>query len=418
MWHGFYKKELSIRRKLIKDYQKKDIPIPVVLPELNADQMIENYLFNYHLPLGVALHFEINDSPYVIPMAIEEPSVIAAASNGAKLLGNIESHIVNRHLIGQIIVMQVTLDRAKELLKIYRSEWLNYAREVSRDIVSYGGGPLDLYIKEDQGTDCVCFCLSFDPVDAMGANSINSCLESLASQIVEACQGKLLTAILSNYSPDSYVDVSASIPINRLSKDSMKARNIAQAIVELSDYAQVDVYRAVTHNKGIMNGVDAVLMATGNDWRAVEAGVHAFASRSGCYRGLSQWVLKENQSELKGTMRIPLQVATVGGSLSSHPQAQWSLALLGHPRAKELAEIIAAVGLAQNFAALRALVTDGIQKGHMPLQARSLAMQAGAVGSEVGLLSQQLVQENNYQLSRAKELLDKIRYSSDNISED
>ncbi|MBG9979629.1 hydroxymethylglutaryl-CoA reductase, degradative [Facklamia sp. DSM 111018] len=408
----FYRRTLEERRQILSDFQAKDFQPPILRDDL-ANQMIENFVFTYDLPLGLAMNFLINQREYVVPMVVEEPSVVAAASNGAKFLGDIQAEMEQKQLEGQIILTGLRHQQAQLLLDQHQEKWMDIARQASQSMVKRGGGPRGIRLAEFLGatTSYCSYYIAFDPCDAMGANALNTVLEALSPVIEADSQGQVLMAILSNYSPDSLVKVRAEMPISRLDLSNKKAAKIADAITRASEYAHLDPYRAVTHNKGIMNGVDAVLLATGNDWRAVEAGLHAYASREGSYQALSQWTLSEDPQHLIGEMVLPLQVATVGGTLGMHPGAQWSLELLGDPTGKELAEIIGAVGLAQNFSALKALVTDGIQKGHMALQARSLAIQVGARSEEVETLVQLLRQKKTYNRDVAIELLDKIRHS-------
>lgn len=375
------------------------------LTEEIADAMIENYIRLYELPLGLATNFMIDGETLAIPMAIEEPSVIAAASNGGKRLGNIETQVQPRELVGQIVLNHVTdLQHAKRLIDQHHEAILRMAREHSSSMVARGGGPTRLWteIKENYLT---CY-LGFNPCDAMGANAINHVLEAISDYMEDLVQGKALMRILSNYQPESITKAISRIKIVTLAKDVNQAQDLAQRIVSASQYATLDVYRATTHNKGIMNGIDAVLMATGNDWRAVEAGVHAYASHTGRYQPLTQWKIEND--ELVGEICLPLAVATVGGTISVHPVAQWALDVLGRPSAECLSRIIAAVGLAQNFAALRAIVSEGIQKGHMGLHARQLAVQVGATEEETSVLIQKLKAAPSMSVTVAKALLDDI----------
>lgn len=414
---GFYRKSFEDRSKMIFEQMT---PTPTTekpyLDEWIGNQMIENYLFNYQLPLGVATNFTINEEKYLIPMVIEEPSVIAAASKGAKMLGNIEVTSTSRFITGQMIFHSLSAETAQAALDQHYESWMNLAKELSQSMVKRGGGPLKIYHQEQQGekADYQCFYLDFNPCDAMGANALNTVLEGLSQQIAEDTSGQVLMSILSNHNPHSLVTAKAKMPLSKLSSNKEEAVKRAEKIILASDYAHTDPYRAVTHNKGMMNGVDAVLLATGNDWRAVEAGVHAFASRSGKYQGLSRWEMSFDQEFLEGQVSLPLQLATVGGTLAIHPVAQWSLKLLKISSADDLSHIIAAVALAQNFAALRALVTDGIQKGHMSLQAKSLAIQAGAQGEEIQKLVRELRKNQPFNRTLAEELLDKIRKRLDN----
>lgn len=384
----------------------------VQLPGVIANQMIENYLFNYQLPLGVAVNFIVNDIPYSVPMVIEEPSVIAAASNGAKKLGNIQSRMEKREVIGQVVLAQVdNAIKTEEIINDYQDELLNVARSASQNMVKRGGGPRKIWTRtfSTNDTDYVTVYLSFDPCEAMGANALNTVLEAITPVVERITGHDGLMSILSNYATEAIVKARCEVPIISLHADAIEAETIARKITLASDYAHMDTYRAATHNKGIMNGIDAVLMATGNDWRAVEAGVHSYASRSGQYQSLTKWYIDRDTNELVGEIDLPLQLATVGGTISVHPTAQWALELLHNPTANELAEVVAAVGLAQNFAAIRALVTDGIQKGHMALQARSLALQVGAELSEIDEVVHQLRQNNTMNSTLAKEILEIIR---------
>ena len=340
-------------------------------------------------------------------MVIEEPSVVAAASNGAKRVGNIITTSQPRELIGQIILKEV-IDPEQATAVIEKNEHylLDLAKSFSINMVKRGGGPTRIWTKTFESYFTV--YLGFNPCDAMGANAINHVLEALSEEVEQLVNGVALMRILSNYQPESLVTAKVKIPILSLANNQADSQLLAQNIVAASEYAHLDVYRATTHNKGIMNGIDAVLMATGNDWRAVSAGVHAYASHTGDYQSLTDWKIEEDY--LVGKIELPLAVATVGGTLSVHPQAKQSLALLGNPDAQQLSEIIAAVGLAQNFAALRALVSEGIQKGHMSLHARQLAIQAGANEAEAPRLIELLKrQEKAISISVATELLAKMR---------
>ena len=401
---GFYQKEISQRRAILATYLEEEgqgqaLETALALPESVANQLIENYVGNYSLPFGLAPTFKINGRDYVVPMAIEEPSVVAAASNGGKRLGNIQSQVLSRQLIGQIVLTDIEdLASGLEQVSEQKDHWLDLARAACPSMVARGGGPCDLWADsygDDQG-DFLCVYLSLDPCDAMGANVMNTVLEALAPEVEASLGGQALKA-------------QVSLPVSQLHANPMQALNLAKRLSQASRVAQLDPRRAVTHNKGIMNGVDAVLLATGNDWRAVEAGVHAHAARDGQYRGLSQWTLSADQARLEGELTLPLSLATVGGTLAVHPTAQLALAILGKPNARELAQIIAAVGLAQNFAALRALVTAGIQKGHMALQARSLALQVGASLEEVPALVKALRQAPAMNRTLAEQVLAQLR---------
>lgn len=414
-FNKFYQQPIDRRRHLVEAYQSHPLGYTPMSDEI-GDRMVENYLYPYSLPLGVAQHFKINDRDYLIPMAIEEPSVIAAASNGAKRLGNIQAEAGAKVLTGQMILIPQTDRLPQDWLADRQEAWLDIARQASPSMVRRGGGPLALRGQrlQKEATSYDCYYLDYDPVDAMGANQLNQVLEWIGPIIAQETQGDLLMAILSNHSPDSLITARAKLPVSSLNSNHQEAFRMAHRIVQASDYAQLDPYRAVTHNKGIMNGVDALMIATGNDWRAIEAGVHAYACHGGKYQPLSHWTLSADDQYLLGEIVLPLQVATVGGTLAVHPNAQWSLHLLGQPDARTLGKIAASLGLAQNFAALRALVGQGIQQGHMALHARSLALQVGAQSDEIDRLVEDLQGQNLINRQVAKELLDKIRYSLDN----
>lgn len=410
---GFYKHSISKRIELIESWLDASIDsASTVLPEAYANQMIENYLFNYHLPLGVAVNLKVNNAEYVVPMAIEEPSVIAAASFGAKLLGNIQAETKERLLIGQIIMtVQQPFIEIQQIIKENKAKLLNIASQASASMVRRGGGPKDIWVeeKEHPNRNYVSVYLSLDPCDAMGANVINTVLEALSPTMESIIEGEVLMSILSNYQPQAVTIATAKVPFAHLSKDKEEAKSLAERLEMASDYAWLDPYRATTHNKGIMNGIDAVVIATGNDWRAIEAGAHAYAVKDGQYRSLTKWQVNYEDESLEGSIEIPLQVATVGGTLSSHPTAKLALKMLKITSAKDLSNIIASVGLIQNFAAMRALVSEGIQKGHMRMQARALAMQVGATIEEIPAVVTQLNEAAQMNRDTARRILEEIR---------
>lgn len=410
---GFYKHSISKRIELIESWLDASIDsASTVLPEAYANQMIENYLFNYHLPLGVAVNLKVNNAEYVVPMAIEEPSVIAAASFGAKLLGNIQAETKERLLIGQIIMtVQQPFIEIQQIIKENKAKLLNIASQASASMVRRGGGPKDIWVeeKEHPNRNYVSVYLSLDPCDAMGANVINTVLEALSPTMESIIEGEVLMSILSNYQPQAVTIATAKVPFAHLSKDKEEAKSLAERLEMASDYAWLDPYRATTHNKGIMNGIDAVVIATGNDWRAIEAGAHAYAVKDGQYRSLTKWQVNYEDESLEGSIEIPLQVATVGGTLSSHPTAKLALKMLNITSAKDLSNIIASVGLIQNFAAMRALVSEGIQKGHMRMQARALAMQVGATIEEIPAVVTQLNEAAQMNRDTARRMLEEIR---------
>lgn len=389
----------------------------LLLSDELADNMIENHLANYELPLGVALNFLIDGKDYIVPMAIEEPSVIAAASAGAKIIaqaGGFKTTISERIMIGQVALKDVpNVTFAKNNLVQHKNKILKKANAAHPSIVKRGGGATDLFIRvieadADAGTpEFLMVHLHVSTLEAMGANIINTMMEGITAYLEELTEGSALMSILSNYATECIASAVCQIPINLLKKNGYSGEEVRDRLIEASQLAYVDPYRAVTHNKGIMNGIDAVVLASGNDWRAISAGAHAYASRNGQYRGLSSWKRAEN-GDLIGQLTLPLPVGSIGGSISIHPAAQFSKRLLGDPSAKELESVIVSVGLAQNFSALKALVTEGIQKGHMGLQARSLAISAGATGSDIEKVAEQLKTAKNMNLATAKALLKEI----------
>lgn len=385
-----------------------------------ADSMIENQLATYQLPFGVALNFLIDDEAYAVPMAIEEPSVVAAASSAAKLFapyGGFKTATTTRTMIGQVILTDIPdCLQAIKVLEDAEATIIQAANDAHPSIVRRGGGAdvISLnHIKEDvaSGTpEFLILHLYVKTLEAMGANIINTMMEAIIPLVEELSGGKALMGILSNYATECLATATCRIPAAALATNDWSGEEVRDRIVLASHAAVVDPYRAVTHNKGIMNGIDAVVIATGNDWRAISAGVHAYASRSGQYRSLTNWSKGEN-GDLVGELTIPLPIGAVGGSISFHPGAKIAHELLGNPSADTLESIIVSVGLAQNFSAIRALVTDGIQRGHMALHSRSLAISAGAQGDEIMIVSEKLNQSKNMNLATAKEILESFRQS-------
>lgn len=390
----------------------------LILDEDAADSMIENQLATYQLPYGVSLNFLIDNKEYVVPMAIEEPSVIAAASSAAKFFsqhGGFQTAITERMMIGQAVLTQVP-DMEKAVLTLEENEAMiiEAADAAHPSIVKRGGGAISMQIRqinadeERDHPDFLIVHLYIETLEAMGANIINTMMEAVLPSLEEYSGGQSLMGILSNYATECLATASCRVPASTLAKGQLSGEEVRDLIVLASQLAVADPYRAVTHNKGIMNGIDAVVLASGNDWRAIEAGAHAYASRSGQYRGLSTWRKSEN-GDLIGELTLPLPIGTVGGSISFHPGAKMTHQLLGNPNAETLESIIVSVGLAQNFSAVRALVTEGIQKGHMGLHSRSLAISAGAKGEEIEKVSSQLKIEKNKNLATAQSILEQIR---------
>ena len=385
--------------------EQKGLPLSI------ADQLTENVLSTFDLPFSLAPYFLINGRDYVLPMVTEEPSVVAAASFAAKLIqrsGGFTTQVHQRQMIGEIALSDVKdVEMATKRILEDKETLLQLANEAYPSIVKRGGGARDLWV-ENKG-DFLIVYLAVDPKEAMGANMLNTMLEALTDRIQELSGGQALMAILSNLATRSLVSARCAIDFKALSRNPDEAIEIAHRMELASQLAQVDPYRAATHNKGIFNGIDALVLATGNDWRAIEAGAHAYAAQSGSYKGLSHWTSQPKEKKLYGEITLPMPVATKGGSIGLNPTVQVSHRLLGEPSAIELAGIIASLGLAQNFAALKALVTTGIQAGHMKLQARSLALLAGAKEEEVPRLVSQLLENKPFNLEKAQTLLQELR---------
>ena len=385
--------------------EQKGLPLSI------ADQLTENVLSTFDLPFSLAPYFLINGRDYVLPMVTEEPSVVAAASFAAKLIqrsGGFTTQVHQRQMIGEIALTDVEdVEVASRRILEDKESLLQLANEAYPSIVKRGGGARDLWV-ENKG-DFLIVYLAVDPKEAMGANMLNTMLEALTDRIQELSGGQALMAILSNLATRSLVSARCAIDFKALSRNPEEAIEIAHRMELASQLAQVDPYRAATHNKGIFNGIDALVLATGNDWRAIEAGAHAYAAQNGSYKGLSHWTSHPEEKKLYGEITLPMPVATKGGSIGLNPTVQVSHRLLGEPSAIELAGIIASLGLAQNFAALKALVTTGIQAGHMKLQARSLALLAGAKEEEVPRLVNQLLENKPFNLEKAQTLLQELR---------
>ena len=378
-----------------------------------ADHMIENVIGLHSLPLGIALNFIVNGREVLVPFAIEEPSVVAGASFMAKLAragGGFFATTTDPLMIGQMqLINLINVEEAK--LKIYehKTELLAIADEIDPILKKFGGGARDLEVRVIDDSPIGAFIvvhLIYDVRDAMGANAVNTACEKLAPQIEAITGGKIHLKILSNLADRRIARVRATIPVNELamSADAFDGESVRDGIIAAYAFAASDPYRAATHNKGIMNGVDAVVIATGNDWRAIEAGAHAYAARSGRYTSLSTWG-KDKDGNLVGTLEMPIAVGIVGGATKVHPAAQAAVKLMGVKTANELAQIIVSVGLAQNLAALRALATEGIQRGHMSLHARQVAIAAGASGDLIEKVAAQMVAEKVVRIDKAEEIL-------------
>ena len=384
------------------------------LPLSLANEMVENVLGTLALPFGLAPGFQIDGQEVQVPMVTEEPSVIAAASYAAGLIkrsGGFQTQVHKRQMIGQVALYDVSnKEKAIQAITGAKEDLIQLANQAYPSIVKRGGGARDLWI-EEKGDFLICY-LSVDPKEAMGANMLNTMLEALVDPLEDLSGGQGLMAILSNLATDALVTARCKIDYRFLSRDPKEAAEIAQKIALASQLAAVDPYRAATHNKGIFNGIDAVVLATGNDWRAIEAGGHTYASLTGQAQGLSSWIHHPEQQVLEGQLTLPMPIATKGGSIGLNPSVQVAHELLGNPDAQTLARIIVSVGLAQNFAALKALVSTGIQHGHMKLQAKSLALLAGATPSEVAPVVQALLEDRPFNLEKAQAVLEKIRQSN------
>lgn len=380
-----------------------------------ADHLVENVIGRFALPFAVAMNFLVNGREVLIPMVIEEPSVVAALSHAARLAragGGFFAGSDEPVMRGQIQVvdlpdLQAAARAVEEQVEAIRS----VAEAATPSIVARGGGFRGLeavpFPETPVGPMLVVY-IFYDVRDAMGANAVNTVCEAVAPLIAKITGGRAVLRILSNLADRRRAWAEVRIPPEALETSEFPGDVVIQGILEAQALAEVDPYRAATHNKGIMNGIDAVALATGNDWRAIEAGAHAYAARDGRYRPLTRW-WRDEQGALCGRIELPLAVGIVGGTTQAHPLARVALKILGVSSARELAEIMAAVGLAQNLAALRALATEGIQRGHMALHARQIAMAAGAVGEEVDRIAERLVAERNIRLARARELLQELR---------
>ncbi|MGY5150244.1 MAG: hydroxymethylglutaryl-CoA reductase, degradative [Candidatus Nitrosopumilus sp. bin_68KS] len=372
-----------------------------------ADKMVENAIGTFSLPLGIATNFKINGKDYIIPMVIEEPSVIAAASKGAKVArikGGFQVSAIESYSIGQIQVLDVDIHIAIKAIKNSSNEILDLANSKSNTLSKMGKGAKEVSCKEidTPSGKMLIVELLIDVGDAMGANVTNTMCEAVSPLIEKISGGRTLLRILSNYSTRRIAKAKAVFE-----KEAVGGEEVVDNIILAFEFADNDVYRAVTHNKGIMNGTIAVANAVGQDSRAIEAAANAYAAESGRYRSLSKWS-KDNEGNLVGTLEIPLSVGIVGGIANVHPVAKVCTKVLGVKTAQELACVMTATGLAQNYSAIRALATEGIQKGHMRLHARNLAAAAGATTEQIDDIVQKMIEEKKISLDRAKELLEQI----------
>jgi hydroxymethylglutaryl-CoA reductase len=377
--------------------------------------MIENVIGTHALPLGIATNFTVNGRDYLVPMAIEEPSVVAGASYAAKLAragGGFATDSTASEMTVQIQVLDVAdPSSARFALLGARRQLFARADEVDPVIRQLGGGSRDLEVEVLHDADMGAMLdvrLTYDCLDAMGANTLNTIAESLAPTIAELAGGRVNLRIITNLADQRLARAKCTVPASAVPTRARSGAQVVNRILEAQAFAVHSRHRAATHNKGIMNGIDAVVVATGNDWRAIEAGAHAYAARSGRYAPLSHWE-KNQAGDLVGTLELPMAVGLVGGATRVHPTAQLAVRILGVESARELGEVIAAVGLAQNLAALRALATEGIQRGHMQLHARQVALAAGATGAEVDEVVKRMVGEGTVHVERARAILGELR---------
>jgi hydroxymethylglutaryl-CoA reductase len=435
---GFYRLSIEERRALVA--MRSDVPVAELdaalegggLDASRADKLVENVLGTYALPFGVALNVKVNGKDHLVPMVVEEPSVIAAASNAARMVrvsGGFTADVSEALMTGQVQLVDVSSpSRAVARLVHETPRLLELARQAVPNLVARGGGPRELEVR-DLGAGCLVVHVYVDCKDAMGANLVNAIAEAIGPEAAELSGGTLGLRILSNLCDRRRVRVRCRVHPRDLGLVGRVAERpsepprtsssqldvdafvdgalVADRIVLASRFAELDPYRAATHNKGLMNGVDAVVLASGNDFRAVEAGAHAYAARSGRYAPLAVW--RRDGEDLVGELEMPLALGTVGGTLRVHPVAQLALRVARIESAAELSMVAASVGMASNLAALRALATEGIQRGHMSLHARSVAVAAGAHGAEVEAVARAIVEEGRVTLEAAELALDALR---------
>jgi len=410
-YSGFYK--LSVEERLdevvkFANLDKEDIENIKNTDALDiskADNMVENVIGRFTLPMGVALNFKINDKDYIIPMVSEEASVIAAASNAAKLARSSGGFYTSN--TGSIMIAQIQIVGVKDVnytrMVIYenKEKILKICNDKDPVLVKFGGGALDIDVRviETNFENMVILHLKVNTLDAMGANAVNTMAEAVAPFIETITGGTVYLRILSNLAIERLVRARTKIK-----KEELGGEEVVDKIILAYTFAEADPFRATTHNKGIMNGISAVVLATGNDTRAIEAGAHAYASITGSYKPLTKWE-KDNNGDLVGTIELPLALGLVGGATKIHPTAKTVVKILGVKSATELGEIVASVGLAQNLAAIKALATEGIQRGHMSLHAKNIASVAGAKGEELDRIVKKMIEDKNINLEYAKSLL-------------
>ena len=411
---GFHKLPMAERLRIVKEFGGLTDEEAMTLAGLGAldpavsDRMVENAIGSFNLPLGIATNFLINGRDYLIPMAIEEPSVIAAASNSAKMArakGGFFTSSTPPIMIGQVQLTGVKdPTRVKHIILEKRVEILDLANKQDPMLVKAGGGARDVEVRviSTQKGPNVIVHLLVDVRDAMGANAVNTMAEAVAPMIEEMSGGKVYLRILSNLATHRLARARAVWASDAIGGDA-----VVDGVIEAYMFAEADPFRCATHNKGIMNGIDAIILATGNDTRAIEAGAHAYAARSGSYKPLTTFE-KTPEGDLVGTIELPMAVGLIGGATKVHPGARACIKLLGVKGAQELGEIVAAVGLAQNFAALRALATEGIQKGHMSLHAKNIVNSVGCPPELVDEVCGIIVSERKVRMDRAKEVIEEL----------
>jgi hydroxymethylglutaryl-CoA reductase len=413
---GFYKVTVEERRALI--HEATGVAPDVMASALDggglsadtADKFVENVLGTYGLPYGVTLNVRVNGQDRVVPMVVEEPSVVAAASNAAKMVrsgGGFHVEVDAPVMISQVQLVKVKdLEAAPRAILAAKQEIMALADAAVPGLVTRGGGArgLEVRVLGAPSDEMIVVHILVDCRDAMGANLINTVAEAVADRLAALANATVGLRILSNLCDQRCVRVRCRVPADMLAAEGMDGQEVIDGIVNASRFAELDPYRAATHNKGIMNGIDAVVIATGNDWRAVEAGAHAYAARSGRYSPLSIW--RRDGDALTGELELPLALGTVGGTLRVHPSARLSLAVMGVTEAADLAAVVASVGLASNLAAVRALATVGIQRGHMALHARSVALAAGAVGKDVERIATLIVEARDITIEAARRALE------------
>ena len=409
---GFYKKSISERISLVASNANltddEQSLLFSAIDEKLADRMIENVIGIFCLPLGIALNFKVNDEDVLIPMVTEESSVVAAASKSAKIArlhGGFRTETTDPIMIGQIQLLGISdVATAAERILAEKEKLLAVANAQDKILTDLGGGAKDLEVRilNSNLGKMIVIHLHVDVRDAMGANAVNTMVEALAPVVEEISGGYVRLKILSNLADKRLVTARAVFD-----KELMGGEKVVDAFLESVELAKIDSYRAATHNKGILNGIDAVIMATGNDFRAIEAGAHAYAAREGQYTSLTDY-WKDDNGNLVGEITLPLALGIVGGAGSIHPTAQISKKMMNVTSAHKLAELVASVGLAQNFAAVLALSTVGIQKGHMSLHAKNIAMMAGADENIIDQIAERLIKEENIKLDRAKELVQEL----------